>query len=208
MPKIFIVSGTDTNVGKTIFCAALVGSIQAYYWKPIQSGNLSKTDSQIVSELSNVPKRQIIQEKYCLSAALSPHRSAELDGLEIDYNTLKPPIVSGPLIIEGAGGLMVPLTRSFLQLDLYARWKHPIILVARTTLGTINHTLLSISALRSRNIPLHGIAFVGEENIDTQNIICTFGQTQSLGRLPLLPELNSENLLTTFRSHFTAKDFA
>lgn len=208
MSKIFVVSGTDTNVGKTIFSAALVSAIKGYYWKPIQCGSLSKTDSEIVAQLSKVPSKHIIAENYLLSAALSPHRAAELEGVLIDYDKLKAPAVDGPLIIEGAGGIMVPITRSFLQIDLYALWKFPIILVARTTLGTINHTLLSLSALRSRNIPLHGVVFVGEENMDSQKIICEMGQTRCLGRLPLLLEINSQNLLDAFRSHFSPKDFA
>lgn len=207
MSKVFVVTGTDTNVGKTIFCAGLVSLTKGYYWKPVQCGNLSNTDSEIVAHLSNVPSDHILAEKYRLSAALSPHRSAELEDLLIDSNMLKPPIIERILIIEGAGGIMVPLNRSFLQLDLYALWKFPVILVARTTLGTINHTLLSLSALRSRNIPLHGIVFIGEENIDTQNTICQMGEVRCLGRLPLLLELNAESLHDAFRSHFSMKDF-
>lgn len=207
MTKIFVVSGTDTDVGKTIFCSALVGTIKGYYWKPIQCGSLSHTDTEIVAQLSNIPNNHILEEKYRLSAALSPHRSAELEGRSIDCNSLKPPIVKGTLIIEGAGGLMVPLTRSFLQIDLYAIWKFPVILIARTKLGTINHTLLSLSALRSRNIPLHGIVFIGEENSDTQKTICQMGQARYLGRLPPLLEINTNSLQEAFRSHFSEKDF-
>ena len=207
MNRTFVVTGTDTNVGKTIFCAALVGALRGYYWKPIQCGNLQDTDSTIVARLSNIPQANILPESYRLSGAFSPHRSAELDGIVIDPPSLKPPSVDGPLLIEGAGGLMVPLTRSFLQLDLFAQWKLPLILVARTSLGTINHTLLSLSALRIQSVPLLGVVFVGEENPDTQNIICKIGQARYLGRLPLLSKLNSESLFSSFSSSFSLKDY-
>jgi dethiobiotin synthetase len=120
---------------------------------------------------------------------------------------LVPPDVLGPLVIEGAGGLMVPITRAFLQIDLYQKWQLPVILVTRTTLGTINHTLLSIAAMRSRGIPIHGIAFVGEDNSDNIRTIGEMGDVPVLGRLPHLPQLNAHTLRDAFTTHFREEDF-
>jgi dethiobiotin synthetase len=203
----FVVSGTDTGVGKTVFSAALAGALHSYYWKPIQSGVAPEGDKETVTRLSGLPADRILPERYRLTMPLSPHRSAELDGVTIEPQTIVPPEVDGPLVIEGAGGLMVPLTRAFLQIDLYATWNLPVILVSRTTLGTINHTLLSIAALRARQIPLHGVAFVGDDNSDNIRTIAEMAKVPVLGRLPHLPVLNAHSLHDAFTAHFKAEDF-
>jgi dethiobiotin synthetase len=208
MNRRFVVSGTDTNAGKTVFSAALAGALDAHYWKPIQSGVAPEGDKETVSRLSGLAPERILPERYRLNAPLSPHCSAELDGTTIDPAQLVPPEVGGPLVIEGAGGLMVPITRQFLPIDLYARWQLPIILVSRTTLGTINHTLLSLEALRVRKIPLHGIAFIGEENSDNIRTIAEMGEARVLGRLPHLPVLNAHSLRDAFAAHFRIEDYA
>ncbi len=207
MTRLFVVSGTDTNVGKTVFSAGLAGALGASYWKPIQSGVAPEGDRETVMRLSGLPADHILPERYRLNAPLSPHRSAELDGLVIQPSVLVPPDVAGPLVIEGAGGLMVPITRTFLQIDLYRTWNLPVILVTRTTLGTINHTLLSIAALRTQAIPLHGIAFVGEDNSDNIRTIGEMGDVRVLGRLPHLPQLNAHTLRDAFTTHFREEDF-
>jgi dethiobiotin synthetase len=207
MTRTFVVSGTDTNVGKTVFSAGLAGALGAYYWKPIQSGVAPEGDKETVTRLSGLPASHILPEKYRLNAPLSPHRSAELDGIVIKPDTLVRPQVHSPLVIEGAGGLMVPITREFLQIDLYRKWDLPVILVARTTLGTINHTLLSIAALRMQEIPLHGVAFIGEDNSDNIRTIGEMGDVRVLGRLPHLPQLNAHTLRDAFTSHFRQEDF-
>jgi len=207
MTRHFIVSGTDTNVGKTVFSAGLAGALGAFYWKPIQSGVAPEGDKETVMRLSGLPADHILPERYRLNAPLSPHRSAELDGIVIQPAMLVPPDVLGPLVIEGAGGLMVPITRTFLQIDLYQKWQLPVVLVTRTTLGTINHTLLSIAAMRSRGIPIHGIAFVGEDNSDNIRTIGEMGDVRVLGRLPHLPQLNAHTLRDAFTTHFREEDF-
>lgn len=207
MTRRFVVSGTDTNVGKTVFSAGLAGALGAFYWKPIQSGVAPEGDKETVMRLSGLPADHILPERYRLNAPLSPHRSAELDGIVIQPAMLVPPDVLGPLVIEGAGGLMVPITRTFLQMDLYQKWQLPVILVTRTTLGTINHTLLTIAAMRSRGIPIHGIAFVGEDNSDNIRTIGEMGDVPVLGRLPHLPQLNAHTLLDAFTTHFREEDF-
>ncbi len=207
MNRRFVVSGTDTNVGKTVFSAGLAGALGAHYWKPIQSGFAPEGDKETVMQLSGLPVSHILPELYRLTAPLSPHRSAELDGIVIQPATLTLPQISGPLVIEGAGGLMVPITREFLQIDLYRKWDLPVILVARTTLGTINHTLLSIAALRMQEIPLHGVAFVGEDNSDNIRTISEMGEVRVLGRLPHMPQLNAHTLRDAFTTHFREEDF-
>jgi dethiobiotin synthetase len=203
----FVVTGTDTDVGKTVFAAALAGALNACYYKPVQAG-LQEIDSETVRHLAQIPSRRIVPERYRLRTPASPHLAAERDGVIIDPDSLDPPVLDGPLIIEGAGGLMVPLIRDFLMIDLFARWKIPAILCARTTLGTINHTLLSIEALRARHIPMRGIAFIGEENTESQRIIADMSRVHVLGRLPRLSPLNPQTLREAFARQFDIQDFA
>jgi dethiobiotin synthetase len=203
----FIVTGTDTGIGKTVFSAALAGALQAHYWKPIQTGLEDETDSQTVARLSGLPRHKILPEAYQLTAPLSPHRSAELDGVEISRKRLLQLPAVEPLVIEGAGGLMVPLTRDWLTIDLFADWQLPVVLCARTALGTINHSLLSIEALRLRDMPIVGIAFIGDANEDSERTICTMGGVKRLGRLPRLEQLDAANLAEAFRANFNLADF-
>src|ERR1700722_7092701 len=151
MSGAIVVTGTDTNVGKTVFSAGLMRLLDAAYWKPVQSGLEGETDSQAVARLTELPDR-IVAERYRLRTPASPHLAAELDGIRIEPDALALPFSQRTLIIEGAGGLLVPLNRETLFIDLFARWRLPTILCARTGLGTINHTLLSIEALRRRDI--------------------------------------------------------
>jgi dethiobiotin synthetase len=197
----FVVTGTDTDVGKTVFCAGLAAMLGARYWKPVQAG--FPTDSQTVAALAGV---EILPEAYCLKLAASPHQAAADENITIDPDRLVPP--RGPVVIEGAGGLMVPLTRQTLFIDVFARWQIPLILCARTRLGTINHTLLSIAAIRAHAIPLHGVAFIGEANDESERIINEIGQVKRLGRLPAIQPLSAERLAEIFSKAFQRADFA
>ena len=192
-----IVTGTDTGIGKTVFSAGLTRALGATYWKPVQSGLDETTDSETVACLS---RRPVLPEAYRLQLPASPHLSAEAEGVEIDIARLTPPPVEGPLVIEGAGGLMAPLTRQHLFLDVIAGWKAPVILVARTSLGTINHSLLSLTALRAMGCPVAGVAFVGEEMADSRRTIAEMGQARDLGRLPLLADLTPDALAAAFEA--------
>ena len=203
----YIITGTDTGIGKTVFSAMLMQGIGAHYWKPIQSGVEEGIDTRTVQTLTGLPEERFLPEAYIFSEPLSPHRAAELDGQSVDLNRLKIPETSGPLLIEGAGGLMVPLTRQNLQINQFKRWNVPVILCARTALGTINHTLLSLEALWVRSIPVHGIAFIGEDIPDTIRTISDFSGVKILGRLPFLMHLNSETLKTVFERNFKKSDF-
>lgn len=203
MIKRFVVTGTDTGIGKTVFSAALAGALGVPYWKPIQSGLKEETDSEAISRLCSV---KVHPEAYRLKTPASPHLSAENDGIEIDHSQLVPP--EGDLIVEGAGGVLVPVTRDILFADLFARWKIPTIIVARTRLGTINHSLLSIEALRARQVPIHGIAFVGPKNRDNEETICAISGVRRLGRLPRIKTITRAALTEAFLDHFSLSDFA
>ncbi|HEX2841940.1 dethiobiotin synthase [Hyphomicrobium sp.] len=203
-----IVTGTDTDVGKTVFAAALAAALGATYWKPIQCGLEGGGDTTRVSALSGLPPDRIHSEVYRLAMAASPHRAAEAEGLEISLAKLKLPEVAGPLVVEGAGGLMVPINRQSLMIDLFASWRLPVILVARTALGTINHSLLSIEALNGRNIPILGIAFVGDENLDTERTIVEMGNVRRLGRLPHLSPLTRDSLRAAFQAQFRPEELS
>jgi dethiobiotin synthetase len=207
MNKRLVVAGTDTGIGKTTFAAALVGALDAIYWKPIQAGDLDETDTNVVLRLSGLAPRRMLPEAYRLKTPASPHLAADIDGIEIDPAALALPDTDRLLIVEGAGGLMVPLTREITYLDVIAQWRAPVVLCARTTLGTINHSLLSIEALRSRSIPLLGVAFIGDENIESERIIVDMGRTKRLGRLPRLEPLTRHALQDAFIRHFNVADF-
>ena len=202
-----VVTGTDTDVGKTVFAAGLAGALSACYWKPIQAGLEGATDTARVAALSGLPSAKLLPEAYRLRTPCSPHRAAELDGLKIDVEQLIPPVVAGPLVIEGAGGVLVPVTRETLFADLFARWGLPVVLVARTGLGTINHSLLSIEALNARSVPLLGIAFLGDPQEDSEAIIAERGKVRRLGRLPRLAPLDRASLRQAFAANFNLGDF-
>lgn len=207
MSKTFVITGTDTGIGKTVLSAGLAGLLGAAYWKPVQSGLDGETDSQAVLRLGELAPERILPEAWRLTRPLSPHRAAELEGLAIDPDRLVLPEVECPLVVEGAGGLMVPLTRKDLFIDVFARWQAPVVLCARTALGTINHTLLSIEALRHRDIPLLGVAFIGEAMPDTECTIAGTGQVRVLGRLPLLDTLTPSTLRWAMSTYFDKAAF-
>ena len=201
-------TGTDTDVGKTVFCAGLTQFLNGTYWKPVQAGLEGETDSEVVRRLSGLTEDRIHPEVWRLRTPASPHYAAELDHVAIDPQALQLPYGLRPLIVEGVGGLMVPLTRRTLFIDVLARWGAPTILCARTRLGTINHTLLSIQALRSRAIPLLGVAFIGQAEPETARIIASLGAVRVLGCLPHLDPLTPNTLSGAFAESFPRDYFS
>jgi len=203
-PPRIVVTGTDTGVGKTVFSAGLVGLLAADYWKPVQAGLDGETDGDVVARLAEAGADRIHAEAFRLHLPASPHHAAASEGISIVPAALKPPATPRPLVIEGAGGVLVPLTPTETFADVFARWRLPVVLCARTSLGTINHTLLSLEALRHRAVPLLGVAFVGEAEPETEQAIAGIGCVRILGRLPRLPQLSAESLRRSFRQGFGA----
>ncbi len=201
-----VVTGTGTDIGKTVFAAGLTAALGARYWKPVQAGLADGSDAASVVTLG-VPADHVLPEAYRLTTPCSPHLAAEIDDVTIDPERLTLPEVDGPLVVEGAGGVMVPVTRDLIFADLFARWGKPVVLVARTGLGTINHSLLSIEALRSRGVPILGIAFIGDAVEDSEATIAALGKVRRLGRLPRLDPLNAATLAEAFAANFDLEAF-
>jgi dethiobiotin synthetase len=202
-----VITGTDTGIGKTVFSAGLARLLGASYWKPVQAGLAEETDTEVVRRLGGLREDQLLPERWRLRTPASPHLAAELDGVAILPDDLNPPATPAPLIIEGAGGVLVPLTRATLQIDVFARWAMPTVLCARTALGTINHTLLSIEGLRARRIPLLGIALIGDPHPENERAIRSFGDVRILGRLPHLKPLTPDSLARAFSAAFPVESF-
>lgn len=199
--RTLVVTGTDTDVGKTVFAAGLAGALGAHYWKPVQAGTVPTTDRDSVADLSGLPAGHIYPEAYRLNMPASPHLAARDKGVTIELERLALPVGEGPLVVEGAGGVLVPLSETLQMADLFAHWGAPVILCARTGLGTINHSLLSIEALRVRGVPIAGIAFIGERHEENERIVPLLGKVPTLGRLPHLETLTRETLRQAFAAH-------
>lgn len=195
MKNSFFVSGIGTDVGKTVVSSVLCELLFANYWKPVQSGELDNTDSMKVERLVSIESFRYFPEQFRLNQPLSPHVSAKLDGVHIEASDFIFPEFSGNLIVEGAGGLMVPVNENgLLYCDLASGWKLPTILISRHYLGSINHTLMSVETLRNRNIPILGIIYVGEELPMTEEIIFTKTQLPTLFHVPIFENLNKETI--------------
>ena len=190
----FVICGTDTDIGKTIISSFFVRGLNSFYWKPIQSGIESETDSQAIARLAKVQKSKIINEAYIFKKPVSPHWAAEIDQKVIDIKLLNLPNLNGSLIIETAGGLMVPITRNYLQIDQIKKWDIPVILVCRSGLGTLNHTLLSIEALKKRNIKILGLVINGEKHLDNPKTLTEFSGIPIIAEFPYIRKIDSKNL--------------
>ncbi|MEL6659591.1 MAG: dethiobiotin synthase [Bacteroidota bacterium] len=190
--KQFFVSGISTEVGKTVCSAILVSALQADYWKPVQSGDLHQTDSMRVASWNgtSLSDSRFHPETYRLTEPMSPHASAAIDGVHIHLSDFQLPETKAPMIIEGAGGLLVPLNSKDTILDLMAQLQLPVILVSRNYLGSINHTLLSIAQLRQREIPIAGLVFNGPVTPTTESVIEQMTQIPVLFRIPELDHVS------------------
>lgn len=190
-PSGAFVTGTDTGIGKTLVSAILCRAWRATYWKPLQTGLADEEgDTPTVRELAALDPTHIIPPAYAFAAPLAPLAAGALEGVSVNSGRLVAPLVDGPLVVEGAGGLMVPVRDDMMIIDLIARLNLPAVLVARSGLGTINHTLLSLEALRRRDIPVLGVIPVGEPNPGNERDITRFGNIPVLFRVPLLSEVS------------------
>jgi len=190
MDKTFFVSGIGTDVGKTVASAILCQALKAAYWKPLQSGTIQGSDKDTIRLLCG-DEQVIYNEVYALREPLSPHTAARIDGVKIDMHALKTPKHKGNLIIEGAGGLMVPITRNMLICDWLLKIQCSVILISRHYLGSINHTLLSLDVLTNRDIPLAGVLFIGKDNDNNETLICERYNVRNLGNIPEVQSVNN-----------------
>lgn len=196
------VTGTDTGVGKTVTCAALLCRLdhdaRVRYWKPIQTGVEQDDDTATVRRLSGCGARGVLDAGVRLRRPLSPHAAARLSGVRIDIAHVADTVAALPLsnrwIVEGAGGVLVPLNDDALMVDLMTRLGSPVVVVARSTLGTINHTLLTLEALRARSLEVAGVVMVGDRHEENRQAIEHFGGVTVLGEIPILRPLTAETL--------------
>lgn len=196
LPKRIFVAGTSTGVGKTIVSAILAEALHADYWKPVQCGNLENTDTHIVQSFVSNHVSKFYSESYLLKTASSPHYAAEIENVEINPDRLNVPSSEIRLLIEGAGGLMVPLSKNYLVIDLIKYLEASVILVSKNYLGSINHTLLSIEALKQRGIDVLGVVFNGKNFYDNEEIIHHFAHVTLLGEIDKATELNKDFIKT------------
>jgi len=183
------VTGTDTGIGKTLVSAWLTHHWRAEYWKPIQTGALDDSDSDTVAKLA--PGAVIHPPAYVFQAPLSPHEAARREGARIELSGLQPPTPLGPLVVEGAGGIMVPLNEVALTVDFMEALNLPAVIVARSGLGTLNHTLLTLDALRRRHIPVLGVVLNGQKNPANRQAIEHFGAVEVLAEIQPLPAVTA-----------------
>ena len=192
MNQQYFITGIGTEIGKTIVSAILTEKLNADYWKPIQSGELDDSDTKKIRTLISNKTSKFHPEAYQLQQPFSPHYSAHLDGVTIDMDEIVIPETQNHLIVEGAGGLMVPLNDKDLMIDLIQKLNLAVILVSKNYLGSINHTLLSIAALTSRNIPIKGLIFNGDANDSTEDIIQKRSNLKILGHIPDMEKMTPE----------------
>lgn len=189
--KKYLITGIGTDVGKTIVSAIVAQALEADYWKPIQSGELENSDSHKIDRLTN-DDVHILPERYRLTEPMSPHASADIDGIELKLSELSLPNTNRNLLVEGAGGLMVPINEKDLLIDAFKIWNLPVIIVSRHYVGSINHTLLTIEALQNRGIAIKGLMFVGDENKATESFILNHTKVPFLMRVPIAAEVTAD----------------
>ena len=203
----FFVTGTDTGIGKTLLSSLLVAALNRKYWKPIQSGACEGTDRETVMKWAGVAADRTFPESYIFEFPVSPHFAAEREGKSVELSRIRRPASSDALIIEGAGGLLVPLNDEALMLDLIRELRAPVVVAARTTLGTINHTLLTVMAIRHAKVDLHGVVMIGKDHPENRRAIERYGNVPIVGWIPWLETIDRQTLIATFRQHFDTHAF-
>ncbi|MBT8318738.1 MAG: dethiobiotin synthase [Gramella sp.] len=203
MPKRYFITGIGTEVGETIVAAIVTEALEADYWKPIQAGDLDNSDTHKVQKLISNKKTEFHRNAYALKTPMSPHASAEIDGVNIQVKDIGTPAVDKDLVVEGAGGLLVPLNDKETIIDLISK-DDIVVMVSRHYLGSINHTLLSIEALKNRGIKKIGVIFSGKEHPSTESIILKMGNVEVIGRIEEEPYFD-ENVITEYAEKFRKK---
>lgn len=200
MNKSFIVAGIGTEIGKTLISAIFTQAFQADYWKPIQSGNPEDADALYISKMTRIPDARIWDSTYVLSQPLSPHTAAEIDGVTIDLEKIQLPQTRNSLIVELAGGILVPINDHQTNLDLIKKLKLPLILVSKNYLGSINHTLLTYQVLKENNIPILGIVFNGPSNPSGEKFILNYTHLPVVLRVQQEKEITPEIIIRYAKS--------
>ncbi len=187
------VAGIGTGIGKTVVSAILCNALKGDYWKPVQSGSKEGVDSKTVKELSSHSPFTVFPETYSFREPLAPYQASLIEGTLVDPEKFQIPTSERPIVIEGAGGVLVPITRDFFVIDLIEKLRVQVVLVSKNYLGSINHTLLTIEMLKRRRIPILGIVFNGPQNLETQRFIREYSDIPMLGEVreedPLTPEV-------------------
>jgi dethiobiotin synthase len=205
-PKAFFVTGTDTGIGKTVVSAILTKALNSTYWKPIQAGLEEETDTEFVKRVTELPDSHFIPERYRLHTPMSPHAAAEIDNVELRMDDFRlPEFETDHLVVEGAGGLMVPINDQQMIIDLISHLDLPVVLVARSTLGTLNHTFLSLKALRKRDIDILGVVLNGPKHESNSWTIEKYGNVNILAEIETIKPLTASSLQTSFDNNFNLK---
>jgi dethiobiotin synthetase len=204
LPKHIFVTGTNTDIGKTVVCGALVAGLKAHYWKPIQTGLIDGTDTNWIIEHTAIPESRVHKEIYSLQQPLSPHAAADLENVEISLDVFSLPDLPKDdyLIVEGAGGVLVPLNKQYFMMDLIEKLGIAALIVSDSGLGTINHTLLSIRQLRERNIEIIGVVMNGPRNQGNKEAIEFYGEVSVIAEVEPLAELTPISLEQCFNQCF------
>jgi dethiobiotin synthetase len=205
-PDLFV-TGTDTSVGKTLLSALLVAALSRNYWKPIQTGASQGADRDDVIRWTGIPPTRIHPEAYVFDPPVSPHLAARWQGATIHLKNIMRPEADARLIIEGAGGAMVPLNESEFMIDLMRHLGAPVVIASRTVLGTINHTLLTVQALEKAGLEVQGVVMIGEENTDNSRAIEHYGKVPVIGSIPWLDQIDRATLCSVFAQHFDNQAF-
>lgn len=210
MPEGFFVTGTDTNVGKTVLSSLLCAALKGIYWKPIQTGASEGTDRATVIASAGLDPADVLDEAYIFDDPVSPHLAAQRADCEIALEKIYLPACrnGSPFIVEGAGGVMVPINSRQFMIDLMRHIALPAVLAARSTLGTINHTLLSLKCMEDSGIHVQGVVLIGPENNENRQAIERYGKAQVIGQIPLLQRIDKETLQNVFTTHFIPKAFS
>ena len=207
MSSDLFITGTDTAVGKTLLSSILVAALNRKYWKPVQTGACEGTDRETVVKWAEIPDDNAYPESYIFDPPVSPHAAAKEQGTTIDLQRIRRPASADPIVIEGAGGVFVPVNDSAFMLDLMRHFAVPVIVAARTTLGTINHTLLTVFAIRRATIELRGVVMIGNENVDNRQAIERYGDVPVIGSVPWLETIDRKTLCSVFEQRFDKNAF-
>ncbi len=202
MSSDLFITGTDTGVGKTLLSSLLLANLNYKYWKPIQTGACEGTDRETVMRWAEIPAEDTFGETYIFDPPVSPHLAARQQGITIHLEKIRRPTTTDSIVVEGAGGVLVPINDGASMLDLMRQLAAPVVVAARTALGTINHTLLTLLAIRQAKLPLRGVVMIGKENVDNRLAIERYGNVPVIGSIPWLETINRQTLGAAFEQHF------